>query len=90
MNTSTVYRINYPRLPVDEDSAYQIVDLLERFAHWLDGPSMTAAEDCAWAMSSGQSTDPESISGWACDLAEHLEHLADIGWREPDIMNAVR
>jgi len=51
---------------------------------------MTAAEDCAWVMSLGQSTDPETISSWAYTLAGHLERLADISRRERAIMNAVR
>ena len=77
-------------MQLDVDSAYQIVELLDRFVHWLDGPSMTAAEDCTRAMSMGECADPETISGWADSLAGHLEYLADISRREHDTRTALR
>src|SRR5699024_5068388 len=90
MNTFTGCGYGGPRVRLEADSVYEVVELLDRFVHWLDGPSFSATEDCTVAMSMGQSTDPESISDWAAELAEHFRYRADTSQHARDAMVALR
>ena len=86
---NTVTGSGVPRVHVEVDCVYEIVELIDRFVHWLNGPSLMATEDCTVAMSMGQSSDPETICQWASSLAEHLEYRASISRREGDTMRAL-
>lgn len=65
-----------PWVLVDDLTVDQTADLLNRLAHWLDGPDTEAAGRCTQALSRGETDDPEAISGWADALAARLEDLA--------------
>jgi hypothetical protein len=71
--------ITSPWVLLDDLTADQTADLLERLVHWLDGPDAEATNRCARALSLGESDDPETISGWADALAARLRRCAESG-----------
>lgn len=66
-----------PWVLVDDLTADQAADLLQRLTHWLAGPDTEAASRCARALSLGESDDPETISGWADALNGRLRHCTE-------------
>jgi hypothetical protein len=73
-----------PWVLIDDLTADQTADLLQRLVTWLTGPDTKPIARCTRALTHGETDDPITLASWADALAARLRHRAQESLLTPD------